>query len=278
MTGIAANREPSVRPPPHAKRVGASRAAGRKRHARLSMLLASVAVLGSLTLAAFQPWAASGPSMPGQDPKPSHRYPLHENVRATTFWVGEIYDLSAGVEGQNIASAYDGRWMEHYGGCDGIRRDGVCQSEPRTAANGWFPSSMTPSENPFYLALPFDDVNDPVAFAQRNKMPWAGDRGYAGHLLDRHFSYMKNRWVGVTGPGGTCYGQIEDAGPAQYHDFAYVFGRAEPVAGYGVDLSPALFHCVGLRNDAGVGTVDWRFVDVPPDGPWKRVVTARQLS
>jgi hypothetical protein len=199
-------------------------------------------------------------------------------VRATTFWVGEIYDPSAGAEGQNIASAYDGRWMQHYGGCDGVRRNGACQTEHRSAANGWFPSSMQPRENPFYVALPFDDVGDPIAFAQRSRIPWAPARGYAGHLSDRDFSYMKNRWVAVTGPRGTCYGQIEDAGPGHYHDFAYVFGGAEPVGTYGVDLSPAMFHCVGFQRGTGVGNVDWRFVDVPPRGPWTKVVTVRQYG
>jgi hypothetical protein len=45
---------------------------------------------------------------------------------------------------------------------------------------------------------------------------------------DSDYSYMKNRWVQLTGPNGsTCYGQVQDAGPSSgslYHDADYVFG------------------------------------------------------
>jgi hypothetical protein len=47
-----------------------------------------------------------------------------------------------------------------------------------------------------------------------------------------------------------------------------------------MDVSPALRDCLGfngLNNDEN--RVDWRFVDASqvPAGPWRRVVTTRQV-
>lgn len=143
---------------------------------------------------------------------------------------------------------------------------------------------MTPKQNPFYLDLPYDDVNDPAAFQQRcTVIPWANDPGYAGHCTDQGFSYMKNRWVQLTGPNGqTCYGQIEDAGPGQYHDASYVFGaqNARPAnrafGGAGLDVSPALNGCLGFAElDGDQDLVSWRFVDsvTVPSGAWRALAT-----
>ena len=38
---------------------------------------------------------------------------------------------------------------------------------------------------------------------------------------------MKNRWVQIKKGGKTCYGQVEDAGPARYNDANYVFGTTD---------------------------------------------------
>jgi hypothetical protein len=178
------------------------------------------------------------------------------------------------------------------GGCDGVKDGDRCETEVRTAANGFFPSQATPLENPFYLDLPYDDLNDEAGFAMRcDTIPWADDPGYAGHCNDAEFSYMKNHWVAITGPNGaTCYGQIEDAGPSHddlYHDAAYVFGatNAQPVQGQfnnaGMDVSPALNGCLGFADlDGEDDRVSWQFVDEVdvPDGPWKQVVTTSQVT
>ncbi|MCL2536536.1 MAG: hypothetical protein FWE39_20435 [Nocardiaceae bacterium] len=209
-------------------------------------------------------------------------YPWHTNIVATTFWVGEIFDPTA-EDGSQEMSTYDSNWLESYGGCDGVTGDGVCRTEARTADNGYFPTHMTPRENPFYLDLPFDDVNDETAFAQRGSViPWADEAPYRDHLSDPSVSLMKNRWVRIRNGNETCYGQIQDAGPANYHDSAYVFGAddARPAStefnGAGLDVSPALNGCLGFSElDGENDHVDWQFVDedaVPP-GPWRTVVT-----
>ena len=237
---------------------------------------------GALLAAVLTATACDGDAV--RDMPRGREYPLHTNIVATTFWVGEVVDPTAS-DGSQVVSAYDSDWMDHYGGCDGIQRGDVCTTEPRTAENGFFPTHMVPKENPFYLDLPFDDLNDPIAFAQRNRVvPWADDPGYAGHGTDRSFSYLKNRWVEISNDSTTCYGQIQDAGPGEYHDAEYVFGNqdARPANrkfnGAGMDVSPALNGCLGFQQlNGNHDVVDWRFVDaqdVPP-GPWKRIVTTR---
>ncbi|WP_430332332.1 hypothetical protein [Rhodococcus sp. ACT016] len=209
-------------------------------------------------------------------------YPWHTDIVSTTFWVGEIFDPTA-EDGSQEMSTYDANWLENYGGCDGVTVGGACRTEPRTAANGYFPTQMTPRENPFYLDLPFDDVNDKVAFKQRGSVvPWADEAPYSDHLTDPSFSLMKNRWVRLRSGDQTCYGQIQDAGPGTYHDSAYVFGGndARPANtefnGAGLDVSPALNGCLGFSElDGEDDHVDWQFVDegdVPP-GPWRTIVT-----
>jgi len=181
-------------------------------------------------------------------PAQAEENPWHYDIVATTFWVGEV--LSSAPDGSQEVSAYDPHWMANYGGCDGIVMNGRCQTEPRTAANDFFPTQMTPKQNPFYLDLP---------------------------VIDRS---LKDRWVQLQKDGRVCYGQVEDAGPAVYDDTAYVFGNARPkntrFNGAGLDVSPALNGCLGFSQlDGASDRVDWRFVEQSdvPAGPWTRIIT-----
>ncbi|MDY7527381.1 MULTISPECIES: hypothetical protein [Cryobacterium] len=239
---------------------------------------------------------------------------------STTFWVGEIFNANLS-DGSQVCSTYDSKWALHHtgvqlgsstdtgcggspvGGCDGPSSGATaatftCTTEKRTAANGYFPTSQPkPLENPFYLDLPYDDVNDATAFANRDTVvPWANVAPYSAHHGDSNYSYMKNHWVQLTGPNGqTCYGQVEDAGPSSgslYHDAAYVFGSndarpvnkqfsGDPSQGAGTDVSPALNGCLGFTDlDGDNDHVNWRFVDrsAVPAGPWLNVETTSQVA
>jgi hypothetical protein len=252
------------------------------------------------------------------------KYPLHTNVVSTTFWVGEIFNANL-ADGSQVCSTYNGQWaFQHtginagttpasasgcpgsiYGGCDGVSSGSggsfTCATEARNASNGYFPKSQpTPLENPFYLDLPYDDINDSVAFQQRCQViPWAAANNAAtgvNHCADGNYSYMKNHWVQLTGPNGNvCYGQVEDAGPSSgsaYHDANYVFGAADArpanadfsadgTQGAGADVSPALNGCLGFAELNGSGDhVSWAFVDRAnvPAGPWLNVETKSGVS
>jgi hypothetical protein len=247
--------------------------------------LAVLAVVGILMSSCGGPRPEPSPTTPPSTTTPG-AYPWHTGIVATTFWVGEIFDPKA-EDGSQVMSTYDSQWMESYGGCDGVVKNG-CETEPRTSSNDYFPSSMTPLENPFYLDLPYDDINNAAAFAERaTVIPWAGEPVFAGHASNRSVSYMKNRWVRLRMGDKECYGQIEDAGPGQYQDKAYVFGtddarpKNKEFNGAGMDVSPALNGCLGFSDlDGQDDKVDWQFVerkDVPA-GPWLKVETQSQVQ
>jgi hypothetical protein len=209
-------------------------------------------------------------------------YPVHTNITATVFWIGE--PVGNGSSEDNALSAYDDQWKAHYGGFDDYRS---------VRRSPYFPS-FKPRENPFYLDVPYNDFADNGSpRADRTAVPWAGR--YAAQLAKsaqtgKPFSLMKNRWVKMwrVAGGGTriCYGQVEDAGPYVYDDTNYVFSQvdARPASGLahnaGMDVSPAIRDCLafsGVNNDQN--KLSWRFVEaaaVPP-GPWRRVVTTRQV-
>ena len=244
-------------------------------------------------------------------------YPLHTNINATTFWVGEQFQSTA--DGSQVCSAYDAQWQYSFfhlntglnttdgckgapvGGCDAVKKDsnGACDdvnsiASLRTALNGYFPPGLPKIyESPFYLDLPYDDYNqtdetDTTGYATRcQDIPWAHDASYEGNCTNKSFSYMKNRFVKIMVNNHTCYGQIEDAGPADdgngnenYADARYVFSSADErphnsaFNAAGMDVSPALGACLGGRFNQDL-LVNWQFVDTAdvPAGPWRTIIT-----
>lgn len=239
-------------------------------------------VLMLLTVVCFP----SASAQPAPAATPGANYPWHTGIVAATFWVGEVFDPNA-PDGSQEFSTYDSQWMRSYGGCDGVVTS-RCETERRVETNGYAPTAMTPLENPFYLDLPYDDIHNDAAFRERAAViPWANDPKHAGKGADPLFSFLKNRWVKIRKDSRVCYGQIQDAGPGQYQDRAYVFGStdARPANskfnGAGLDVSPALNGCLNLSALEGLADkVDWQFVDEAdvPNGPWKRLVTTSQVK
>ncbi|HEV8463092.1 MAG TPA: hypothetical protein VGQ38_20565 [Gaiellaceae bacterium] len=226
--------------------------------------------------------AAVGGSAPRSEAALVPGYPVHTNVTATVFWVGE--PIGNGSTENNAVSAYDDKWEAHYGGYDDYTYVRTYPFFPR----------FVPHENPFYLDVPYDDFTDSGSpRSDRSAVPWARVLApgiAAAARSGQPYSVMKNRWVKmwrvVRGKLRTCYGQVEDAGPYVYDDAHYVFSRtnARPASqeaeNAGMDVSPAIRDCLafsGLNN--ADNKLSWRFVEarqVPP-GPWRRVVTTRQV-
>ena len=177
------------------------------------------------------------------------------DVVATVFWVGEQPSEHNPVA--NTASAWDVNWQENFGGCD----------HP-TERDGWLPRGFVPGLNPFYVALPYNDLargggHRPEA---AEVIPWFW-RDYRGEGI----SVCKGRWIAVHCRGQVCYAQWEDVGPFATDHWQYVFGDEAPRPNRnhdaGIDLSPAVRDFLGLRSGE---RVQWRFIDarqVPP-GPW----------
>ncbi|MHB8574196.1 MAG: hypothetical protein ACYDCQ_02595 [Dehalococcoidia bacterium] len=195
-------------------------------------------------------------------------YPLHQEITATVFWVGE--PQGNGSSENNAVSAFDDDWLAHYGGVDDYQH-----------RSGYLPVGFVPQENPFYLDLPYSDFNDQSQRrADVTQVPW-----YDPTQLRPGHSLVKNRWVRIMHGGVTCYGQWEDAGPYLYDDVAYVFGMARPTNRQaqqaGMDVSPALRDCLGF---AGLNTADnhvaWQFVaaSAVPAGPWSQTITTSEVN
>ena len=191
-----------------------------------------------------------------QAPLRSGYGPWRENIVATVFWVGETAGPHNPVP--NDASAWDREWLKTFGGID----------DPRNRT-GVFPARFLPKRNPFYVALPFNDLlslpNRPPLV---HLIPWAAQ----GSPHPGSESLCHGAWVAVRNAAGkVCYAQWEDVGPFEVNHWQYVFGGERPRpnrnGGAGIDLSPAIRDYLHLH---GLDVVDWRFVrkeDVPP-GPW----------
>lgn len=196
-------------------------------------------------------------------------YPIHTDITATVFWVGE--PVGNGSSEDNSFSAWDDDWIERYGGYD----------NPYERV-GYYPAGFTPKENPFYLDLPYNDFDTEGkrkvhAYAV---VPWASTKTWA---TDE--SMLKNRWVKIWRNNNVCYGQIADAGPYEYNDYEYVFGEARPkntiANNAGLDVSPALRDClkfVGANN--ADNKVNWQFVEYAdvPAGPWREIITTSHIN
>lgn len=189
------------------------------------------------------------------------QYPLHTGITATIFWVGEGKSLdNAGIS--NVSSAWDGKWQRNFGGIDSPNK-----------RKGFLPADFTPKENPFYVALPYNDLENGLRKSNSSNIYWLDDASD-----NKNKTILKNRWVMMSSGNNICYGQWEDVGPFETDDVDYVFGNSLPKNLFGkkagIDLSPALAECLNVN---GVGTVNWKFIDEVhvPSGPWKEIVTSK---
>ena len=202
------------------------------------------------------PAAASAASSTPPGAAGSGYGPWRENIVATVFWVGEAAGPHNPIP--NDASAWDRQWLKTFGGID----------DPRNRT-GVFPATFLPKRNPFYVALPFNDLlcqpnRPPLA----HLIPWAAQ----GPPRPGSESLCYGAWVAVRNAAGqVCYAQWEDVGPFEVTHWQYVFGGDRPRpnrnGGAGIDLSPAVRDYLHLH---GLDVVDWRFVrkDEVPPGPW----------
>ncbi len=185
------------------------------------------------------------------------RYPWRTNIVTTVFWIGEEPTENNPVP--NTRSSWDINWVRNYGGVD--------SPEPASRKN-YIPLAFTPRENPFYCALPYNDVTQ-----ERTKpevplvVPW-----FKTAFSQERRSICKGRWIAIRKGTRICYAQWEDCGPFRTDHWQYVFGNERPKPnlnhGAGLDVSPAIRDFLQLGS---TDVTDWQFVevaDVPP-GPWR---------
>src|SRR6478735_1184127 len=77
----------------------------------------------------------------------TQRYPWKTNIVTTVFWVGEQPTENNPVP--NNKSSWDANWTSSYGGYD---------SPDSGSRRNYLPVNFVPRQNPFYVALPYNDV------------------------------------------------------------------------------------------------------------------------
>jgi len=187
-----------------------------------------------------------------------NRYPWKRNIVTTVFWVGETPTKNNPTP--NHKSSWDVNWARNYGGYD--------NPDPAKRRN-FLPAHFTPRQNPFYIALPYNDVTRGTTKPESRKViPW-----FKQAFERPGKSVVKGRWIAIKHGNRICYAQWEDCGPFRTDHWQYVFGNDRPRPnlnqGAGLDVSPAVRDYLGMK---GKDVCDWKFVearDVPP-GPWTK--------
>ncbi len=184
------------------------------------------------------------------------RYPWKRQIVTTTFWIGETPTKRNPVP--NHKSSWDEKWARNYGGMD--------DPDPANRSN-YLPVNFTPKQNPFYVALPYNDLEKGGRKSEASRViPWFKEADQGDNK-----SVCKGRWIAIRFKDKVAYAQWEDAGPFRTDHWEYVFGNERPKPnlnrGAGLDVSPAVRDYLGM-NDTDV--TDWRFVDFDevPQGPW----------
>lgn len=182
-------------------------------------------------------------------------------------------NIVAGVFTIRGASAWDPEWEKHYGGFDDPRRE---------ARKGFTPAKFQPGLNPFYVALPYNDVGpDGTKPEARALVPWFAE------VFERNGkSVLRDRWIMIrknlpNNPSKICYAQWSDCGPFGSDQGDYVFGNALPrwnaAKGQGFSVSPAVRDFLQMRE---MDVLDWRFVEIDrvPPGPWAELGANNPLA
>ncbi|MEI9897079.1 MAG: hypothetical protein WDN28_25260 [Chthoniobacter sp.] len=193
----------------------------------------------------------TGPS----PPKVSGKYPWKTGIVTTVFWIGSARKAQAG----RGASAWDPKWEANYGGFD--------DPKPEKRRN-FIPAAFIPRLNPFYIALPYNDIAKGVTKPEAKVViPW-----FQEVFVEEGKSVCRDRWVAIrNAEGKVCYAQWSDCGPYGGEHWQYVFGNEKPKpnanGGAGLNVSPAVREYLGLIT---TDVTDWKFVEAQdvPNGPW----------
>ena len=185
-----------------------------------------------------------------------NRYPWKRNIVTTVFWIGETPTVNNPTP--NHKSSWDVNWARNYGGFD---------DPDQARRRNYLPAKFVPRQNPFYIALPYNDVTRGTTKPEARKaIPW-----FKQAFERPGKSVVKGRWLAIKHGSRICYAQWEDCGPFRTDHWQYVFGNEIPRPnlnqGAGLDVSPAVRDYLGM---GGKDVCDWKFVEARdvPAGPW----------
>jgi hypothetical protein len=185
------------------------------------------------------------------------RFAWKTNIVTTVFWIGEQAGGNNPVP--NNKSSWDLNWTASYGGFD---------SPDKSDRRNYIPVNFVPRQNPFYFALPYNDVSHGQFKPEAPLViPW-----FKQAYMGQGQSVCWHHWIAIRKGNRTCYAQWEDCGPFRTDHFQYVFGNERPKPnlnhGAGLDVSPAVRDYLGLQP---TDVTDWQFVNTQdvPAGPWR---------
>ena len=143
------------------------------------------------------------------------------------------------------------------------------------ARRNFIPVGFVPRQNPFYVALPYNDVEGGhTKYEASQVIPW-----FKQAFVRDGQTVLKGRWIAIRHGNRVCYAQWEDCGPFRTDHWQYVFGNERPRPnlnqGAGLDVSPAVRDYLGLGNK---DACDWKFVEfrevpLPARGPCTAITT-----
>ncbi len=209
------------------------------------------------------PNARLNPNQAPVNPYLKINYPWHLHITVSVFWIGE--KPTARNPTPNHASSWDTNWQKNYGGYD--------NPDPAFRV-GYRPKAFIPKQNPFYVALPYNDRIDHRFHKPEAKrvVPW-----FSRVNPNPGETTCKGRWVKIVRNDKVCYAQWEDCGPFSTDDYPYVFQNKKPKNkennSAGIDISPAVRDYMGIKSG---NKVHWSFIDfkdVPKVGPWTQLGT-----
>jgi len=190
--------------------------------------------------------------------KVNSNYTWKHDIVTTFFWIGE--GATSYSDSTVFKSAWDSSWTQNYGGEDNPTKRVASDKMGGTS----LPKRFAPTLNPFYVALPFNDVKYPEL--ARKYVPWWNQKKWEEAP---YVSQCKGRWIMIEYNGRVCFAQWQDVGPIRYDHVRYVFGDERPTrhSRAGLDISPAIKDYLGLNSNE---TTNWRFVEDTevPYGPW----------
>ncbi|HSI15875.1 MAG TPA: hypothetical protein VK961_27755 [Chthoniobacter sp.] len=225
------------------------------RSSSLSQPSRSISAIGSSSAAYGR--MANSPMANYSSSSVSGRYPWKTSIVTTVFWIGE--PVSGRNFTPNVASSWDPIWTRNYGGYDNPNPE---------ARRNFVPANFIPRQNPFYVALPYNDVTRGTTKPEaRVVIPW-----FREAYRKEGQSVCRDRWIAVRSrTGRVAYAQWSDCGPFRTDHWQYVFGMERPKPnlnqGAGLDVSPAMRDYLGLQS---TDVTDWKFVEARevPNGPW----------
>ena len=171
---------------------------------------------------------------------PTHSHPWKTSIATDVFILSDV----------SSTERWDTHWVRDNGGNDTVYE-----------MSGYASANHASALNPFYVALPFNDLAHPDAARKWMPAGWISAAKTDPASNAKPASACQDRWIEIKNRyGRVCFAQWEAAAPEPADDALYVFGddAVKPREKIGLRVSPAVAKYLGVD---GTTFTSWRFVD-----------------